>query len=486
MAKIFTIGDSISQGFMSGGAAFTHLSYSAILANSLSDTSHRLHKWELKLKVDLEKIFRTLNEKYGTDIRLLEWVGALRTINNIMDESEEYYETGEGKIGAPINNAPHYYHNCAVEGMDVADAWIVTPQLCLDTVRSNEKGSKDKMFQSASDSFYRNAYRILNPTASPRFMQSSALKWLQHAAEVEGVENTIIWLGANNALGTIFKLRIDQTSGDGSILEAKRGERQKKNLWHPNDFHAEYDMLLEKAVDAMKNNKFEDWKIFLGTVPLVTIAPLLRGFADERLIMDPSGRTNRQFRYYQNYTYFPLSDAAALKSDRLLNFPDALFIDKSIIKYNESIVALAKKYNQQLKREAIVVAPISDALTDLAWKRNSGAPPYQIPDELQWLYPQLNTKYYDVSPDGRILSGGIFSLDGVHPTAIGQGIIAHEFLKAIKAARPDMQHEPIAWDNIIRADTLRSKPISNMQELYQHDMIIDFLLNTVKILNVKD
>ena len=35
VAKLITIGDSISQGFMSGGAARTDLSYSTLIAQSL-------------------------------------------------------------------------------------------------------------------------------------------------------------------------------------------------------------------------------------------------------------------------------------------------------------------------------------------------------------------------------------------------------------------------------------------------------------------
>ena len=58
--KLFTIGDSISQGFMSGAAANTELSYSTILSQVLEINDYRYLQWhpDLKLKYDLEKILR--------------------------------------------------------------------------------------------------------------------------------------------------------------------------------------------------------------------------------------------------------------------------------------------------------------------------------------------------------------------------------------------------------------------------------------------
>jgi hypothetical protein len=39
--------------------------------------------------------------------------------------------------------------------------------------------------------------------------------------------------------------------------------------------------------------------------------------------------------------------------------------------------------------------------------------------------------YYGVKLSTMFVSGGLFSLDGVHPTSRGQGLIANEFLKVI-------------------------------------------------------
>jgi hypothetical protein len=122
----------------------------------------------------------------------------------------------------------------------------------------------------------------------------------------------------------------------------------------------------------------------------------------------------------------------------------------------------------------------------MAWKRNFGEPTYPLPEALQFVYPPIDTKYYDTSTEGDILSGGIFSLDGVHPTAIGQGIIADAFLKEIQNARPDESVTPLNWQNIIASDSLRQKPITLMSELYEHDKLVKFICSVGDIIRFRD
>ena len=62
------------------------------------------------------------------------------------------------------------------------------------------------------------------------------------------MENLILWLGANNALGTVVTLKINQAPPDLNPPVHERGylERQQRgwNLWHPDAFRAEYAELL--------------------------------------------------------------------------------------------------------------------------------------------------------------------------------------------------------------------------------------------------
>ena len=82
--------------------------------------------------------------------------------------------------------------------------------------------------------------------------------------------------------------------------------------------------------------------------------------------------------------------------------------------------------------------------------------------------------------------GGIFSLDGVHPSAIGQGLLAHEFLKAMRAAglTVDLLNDD-DWRAIFDSDDLYNKPISLMPELYEHNELIEFLLRVISAFKSK-
>ncbi len=478
--RLFTIGDSVSQGFIHGGAARTETAFSTLLAEALGISGYQYLDWGAnKLKVDLEIVLRYLQEKRGNDIAGLEWVAAAFDINHVLDGWEEYFERGQGKLGLPISSPQPFFHNVAVEGMTVADAWSVTPELCTQMVNSNPDSKKDDLVGVASESFYRNAYRVLNPHALPAHNTKSPLDWLSYHCANGGVENLVLWLGANNALGTVIGLNVKQTPGDGTTaINANRKTRETWNLWHPRDFEAEFSLLMAKVDEAVGENAAQDCHVFVGTVPLVTIAPLTKGIGEARIVPDPSGRTDRQFRYYQDYTYFFLSEPLATKMNAKLSFPDALFIDKTIIEFNNIIIRLTEAANLKADNPRVKyhIVPISDCLTDMAWKRNSGSPTYKYPPEFQWLYPPVDSKYYDVDPKGKQVAGGLFGLDGVHPSVIGQGLIAHEFLKAMQAAGRAAGGIAIPWPQVFSSDSLRTNPIRVMHELYENDGLIRFLL----------
>lgn len=492
MGRLFTIGDSISQGFRSGCTAFTENSYSTYLAKALklNEINYRFLRWpEEKLKFDLERIFRLIQTRYGTDINGLEWARILFDISTFLDKAEEFYERGGGALGLPIQGYTHdFTDNCAVEGMRVADAWEVTPSLCEERIREDPSGlSNNKGFAVASKPFYRAAYRVLNPQASTKYQEYSAIRWLQNAAELEGVDNLILWLGANNALGTIFDLRVKMTPGTSASHGSRKNQQSPDyNLWHPKDFEHDYKLLLEKVIAALQHNKTQDWKAYVGTVPLVTIAPMLEGFGEARLVDDPEvplGQAARQFRYYEYYKFYGVNESTAIQDEqKFMRFRDALFIDKVIIEYNKTIRSLVAKKNSQLQREAFVVVDIANVLSDMAWKRNSGMPSYEYPQELQWMYPPLNTKFYRVSADGVITDGGIFGLDGIHPTVIGQGIIASEFLKAFREHGSAPSGASIDWARVINEDSLRQSPIAVLHDIVEVDQAIDFIIQAVSLL----
>lgn len=483
--KLFAMGDSVTQGFMSGFAARTDLSYPTLVAGAMSpEDDFRYPIWGAGgLPVNMERIMRRLAERFGPDINALEWVLALRVINSVMDESEGFYERGDGS--EPYGKSVEFFHNAAFQGADVADSWLVTPKVCKGAISKADAdeagGRRDLPFSGPSAAFYRTALTVLNPSRDPKYDDFSQIRWLEEHAGGEGVENLTLWLGANNALGTVISLRIHQTPGNRNSPPHKlpRASREEYNLWHPRDFEPEYRELLKKVDAAMSRNTHDDWSAFVGTVPLVTIAPLAKG-------VGPTTRIKRDGAtsvYYKYYTYFPFEeDDVRGEGVAYLTLQDALHIDDAIRAYNATIKKLAAEMNAKVSEregasvERYHVVDTCDALRRLAFKRNAGDVEYDFPAHFDFVYPKVDTKYYHADRRGRLRQGGLFGLDGVHPSAIGQGLIAHEFLKVMKGAGRVSEDAKLDWDEIFASDELYTNPIPTMHELYDKDWLAKYLI----------
>ena len=489
--KLFTIGDSISQGFMSGAAAKTQQSYSTLLAKILGATDYNFPKWEKGgIPLDIETVFRRLERKLDTNISTFEWLNAILIINKYLDEVEDYYERGDGNLTRSIGPLP--YHNVSVRGFDVSNSWQVKPSDCEKTIIKSDKGGDNK-FGIVNESLHRTAYKVLasgNPAAD-----FSQLDWLQYHHQKEGIENVVLWLGANNALGTVLNLKINQTSSDGKAFangpeSISYEDRIKKewNLWHPEDFRAEYKFMLDKVIQIMEDNPHQvDYNVFIATIPMVTICPLIKA-------VEKAGRTDivveswpvneynpapmnigelpnsniETVSYGKYYPYFLFEDNFDIKLNHL-NQNQVTHIDNCIRKYNRIIQELVAEANEKVGKHFFLV-DIATALSKMALKRNHYAPEYEFPDYFKYSYPKVDSRYYGVTRDRQIKAGGLFSLDGVHPTAIGQGLIAFEFLKVMEAAgayRGNV-NEAIDWKAIFESDTLYSNPIGLLGEIYDN------------------
>jgi hypothetical protein len=77
-------------------------------------------------------------------------------------------------------------------------------------------------------------------------------------------------------------------------------------------------------------------------------------------------------------------------------------------------------------------------------------------------------------------SGGVFSLDGVHPTAIGHGLIAHEFLQEMRGAQVNVVRD-LDWSAIVASDSLYTNPIALMPELYDNTRLAEMILDLLRL-----
>lgn len=262
-------------------------------------------------------------------------------------------------------------------------------------------------------------------------------------------------------------------------------KERKWNLWHPDDFRAEYQELLDRVDSIMQANRYQDFHVFVGTVPLVTIAPITKGVGPTTVInVEPDySDAKRKCVYYKYYTYFFRDEQAVMNTDRAyLTLSDALYIDDCIRQYNRTIRDLIDAKNHQYRQPRYHLVDISQALQKLAFKRNTGHVEYQFPPYFNHLYPGVDTKYYHADVQGRLRQGGLFSLDGIHPSAICQGLIAYEFLKVMQAAGVTgnlNENYNLDWPSIFKSDSLYQSPIPIMAELYQNDKLKEHFINLI-------
>ncbi len=497
--KLFTIGDSISQGFMSLAAARTDQCYSTLLANILNVKKYNYPTWPKGgHPLNLELLFRKLEKRLGSDISgVFEWPMAFSIISAFLDEVEDYYERGEGSHLVPPQK--NFFNNIAVRGFDLAASWMIKPSLCRDHIESS-KNKVDNVLGMVDKSLLRTALTVLEAGSQQGPEDPSQLDWLNYHHQKEGVENLVLWLGANNALGTILNLNISQTSPDGTAFKdgdkdispdkISYEKRSGWNLWHPEDFRVEYNFMFNKVLDIMENNpNGTDYKVFIPTIPIVTIVPLTKsvGGPEDREMVKvkewrvdsknpaPSGEkevprpTEHRYSYGRYYPFFVYAESFDISMPHL-NTMQIMHIDNCIRQYNKIIIETVAAANEKLGKKRFFLVDISSALSDMALKRNNYSPCYEYPSYFDFVYPRVDTRYYGVTKKAKIMSGGLFSLDGVHPTAIGQGLIAWEFLKVMKVAgtfKGDVD-KAIDWKALFAADSLRADPISLIGEIYDN------------------
>lgn len=504
--KLFTIGDSISQAFMSGAAARTDLSYSTLIAQNLGIEDYHYPLWAKDgLPFNIETMLRRLERRLGSDVSgPIEWIRAASILNAYFDEIEDYYERGEGRLKDNYQEAA--FHNVAVRGFDLAYTWLINSDLCKHVI-SNDKDSGDNWWGRVNQPLLRTAHRVLHPNQGQLpTNQNSQIDWLRYHHQREGVENVVLFLGANNALGTVVDLEIVQTSDDGSLFEGKRPDqidyqtriKSGWNLWHPKDFEVEYAFMLNKVIEVLENNPHHvDYKVFIGTVPLVTIAPITKAAGDKRSDIkvtewpvDPnnpapmglaelSAPVEKDYSYGTHYPYFLFADTFKI-TDKHLNQAEIIHIDNVIRKYNRIIQEQVALANERVGARRFYLIDASTHLSNMAIKRNHANPTYKYPPYFEFVHPKVDIRYYGTDRKGNMKSGGFFSLDGVHPTAIGQGLIAWEFLKVMKQAGvSDAKPDALNWKGIFESDDLRRNPLKITQELYDNIDFKRFMLEKV-------
>ena len=453
--RLVAIGDSLTQGFFNGAVDRTEWSFPAQVAAAMGEADRFLTPrfgGPGGIPLNLEWLIRRLGNRFGERISLFELPAAIVMVHRSLGEIEDYWERGPGSL--PVQDTA-YHHNLAVWGYEIGDALNLTSNLCDAEIPP----PKDNwLAQVPERALYRTARRVLNPSGSPDWGSLSALDAAGRLADDGGLENLIVVLGANHALGAMTRLELRFSTAEE--LD-KPPHARRANLYRPEHFRILYDRLLA-AVDRVGAER-----VFLGTVPHVTIPPVARGVG-----VQSDG-------YYEYYTRpwiwdkdFNPERHTALTGD------EAQLIDHHIDDYNDII------------RSAVESAPnrylidVGSLLGRLAFRRRRGVVPFRFPDglidtlqrnpELNYLveadgHVRLDTRFIRTRTlDGttRLIQGGLFSLDGMHPTITGTAIVAHGVLQILREAGVSMERSDLDWDIVLGADTLLNDPPPLLSDLH--------------------
>lgn len=434
MARLVAIGDSLTQGFHSLAVTNTDQSYPALIARAmgLGVRDFLLPDFTGRggMPLSVEWLARRLEDRYGPTMSTFEWIKALHAIPDLIDEVEDYWERGKGAQAS----GDVRFHNLACWGFGVADAYEIQAAHCMEAI----KVPKDDWFAPPAQPRLRSALKVLNPARTTDRATDTQLDVARDIARRDGgIQHLIVWLGANNCLGTVVELELRRTGDSPPRLE----ERPAYTLWTPEAFRKELAVLGERIAEIGADH------VYLATVPHVTIPPVTRG------VMERAGCLPEGEKYFDYYTRFFIHDKDFRSGrDKHLTRAEAIEIDACIDSYNELLVAEAARRRWH-------VVDMCRVLDRLAVRRNHGKPTYPMPIELS----DLTLRFFEINPGGGVKSGGLIGLDGVHPTACGYGIVAQEFIDVMRANEPGIQD--IDFADVRRWDTLVSKPPQTLNDM---------------------
>jgi hypothetical protein len=436
---LITIGDSLTHGVSSGAVFRTDLSWPAIAARSLGiDLAVPSYGGPLGgLPLNLEGLLRGLQDKFGDGFNPLEVLTLPVALHELGDSNEDYWERGPGSAPPPIGVR---YENLGIYGWDVRDCLSYTAGRA--TARIGAQPPKDDFLglKPANDNDIA-ALSVLAPFGVAA-TQIDAAAW--HGAD-GGIDTLVIAHGANNALPVVVEKRVAWSDTDFRDLDAKG----QYTIWRPTHFAEEYAELV-KAVCSISARR-----VVLATVPHVTVAPIAKGVNPQ----EPGQKWRPGSRYFPYYTD-PWIDEADFRptKHRHITHQQARAVDSAIDQFNDTILD-AVRHARAEGRDWFVLdlCGILDGValrrfaTDKQAADRNGWEPYPLPEPLA----DLDTRFFQSDRTGR-RQGGLFGLDGVHPTTSGYGVIASALLDVLAAG--GVSSTPIEFAALRRQDTLNHNP----------------------------
>jgi hypothetical protein len=457
--KLVVLGDSISQGFQNGGIYRTDLNFPTFLSQCFepeAEFSQPVFTAQGGIPLNLEVLSRGLSDQYGNTLEWTEYIPAASHLYKTLKRIKNYWE-GKYK-NLKIEDQTKPFHNQSVWGFATNDAWLVTDAKSQHLIENHPDSYS--IFDVLPDhAMYTTSSIVLNPAQQEQYLDSTLYDNVVDLQEDGGIENLIISMGHNNIIGAVTDLRFKYS--EPSDLQSLPSERDY-TVYRPEHFEQEYRTLAQKV------DKIGAERVFVPTIPYVTIPPVSRGVNE-----DQSQPTEGYFDYYTRFWVWD-SDFHPDKHAHLTK-EEAIKLDKTVDEYNKIIRNVAAQYGWG-------VVPVNTYVSGIARRRQTGKLHIPYPEAFADAIlrnpatkhllenpkdPVLSTEYLRVHQDtGKVYKGGIFSLDGIHPTTIGYGLMAHLYYQTMEEHGVQFQ-KSLDWDHIIDSDTLVTDPPYMLNSLRQ-------------------
>jgi hypothetical protein len=420
--RLVVLGDSLSQGFQSLAMFNTDLSYPAMIARELGCYESFRHPEYLAfggLPLNLEYLAREMERRDGGGVTWWEQGSAVSDLDHLLEKIRHYWQDGPGCV---VPSTGGIMHNLAIPGCDIRDLMTMTADTAKDRLAQAENA---RFRDRAGNAGLLLALRILASARDPETKRAlTAVEAATVLGKQGGIETLIVFIGVYNAIGPMLDLQV-RWSDDGHDDPTQKRKR-RYNMWRPTHFEAELDKLVEQVCSV------EARHVIWATVPHVTILPIARGVG---------GKMRQGSRYFAYYTRPWISDAEfdADPYPRLTG-QEARAIDSAIDQYNDAIADNVRAARKDGKDWLLLdVAGLFDRLAARRYGLDQAArppwwEPYQPLVEIVKETPAPDSQFFAASPEGRRIQGGLFSLDGVHPTTIGYAILAQEFINVMADA----------------------------------------------------
>jgi hypothetical protein len=442
---LVTVGDSLAQGMISGAVFHTELSWPAQVAAALAIPGFAAPGYGGPLgglPLNIEGLLRALQGDYGTDLSLIERLGLPVELQRLLDGNEDYWERGDGHLPPRTDRR---WDNLGIYGWDVRDALSYPDARAAAGAAAPTHDDLTGAVPEHDNDIA--AHSVLAPFG-PGATQLGAAAG--HGAD-GGIGVLVVALGANKALPTVVDKRV-VWSADGYADLDRKGAY---TVWRPTHFAAEYAELVARVRTIPART------VVLATVPHVTIAPIAKGVNPD----DPGQKWLPGSRYFPYYTD-PWVDEKGFDPNRRrhLTHQQARAIDSAIDQYNQVIVDAVREARGEGRDWRVL--DLSDVLDGLSARRYAddaaaAARNHWAARALPGPIADLDTRFFLSDAGGR-RQGGLFGLDGVHPTTGGYGVLAQAVLDVLAAPGAT----PVDFAALRARDTLNANPPALLSQVF--------------------